>query len=748
MRVLLLMRGAPGCGKSTWIKKYNLEAFTLSPDDMRINFSSPSLQPNGDIRISRDMNNEQAVWDNLFSVLEYRMSRGDFTVIDATASRTKDIDQYKKIAEQYRYRIFIVDFTDVPLEVCLAQNKKRPEMKWVPEDAITNIYNRYRTQKIPKSITLIKPDEFNLVLDKPFDMSQYKKLVFIGDVHGCYDTLMQYNDFKQNNLKDDTAYIFVGDYVDRGNQNAEVMNWLYSIMDLPNVCLLEGNHERWLNAYGNGVEAKSKEFEYKTKPQLIKAGFNEKMARIFYRKLRQFSHMTYNGINILACHAGIPHLNINLLYLPTIDFIKGVGQYKDYLTIAETWMKETKENQFLIHGHRNVSSDETQIADRVFNLEGKVEFGGALRIVELNDKLEWNIIELNDVQPITNLLNTETRHIETVEEAVAYLRNNRFVKERELGDNISSFNFTREAFYNANWNKQTILARGLFIDTDNNKIMARSYEKFFRVDEVEETKLLTLQKEISFPVQVYLKENGFLAIVSYDYNKDRLFIASKSTNKGPYVEYIKNQLIPYEEKLLNLLREKYKAGEYVTFIFECIDIENDPHIIKYEKSELVLLDIIKNTVEYEPLSYEQLQKNGEIIGCKVKEKAFEIKEWETFEELYNKTQEEDYMYNGQYIEGFIFTDAKGFMTKCKAGYYNTWKKMRGVADQALKNGRISKPSILKSALENIFYGFCVQLYNENNIVSSDIVKKYNFKTDIISLRDKFYGDKGPLSENK
>ena len=35
---------------------------------------------------------------------------------------------------------------------------------------------------------------------------------------------------------------------------------------------------------------------------------------------------------------------------------------------------------------------------------------------------------------------------------------------------ISSFNFTRDAFYKGNWNKQTILARGLFIDTINNKI--------------------------------------------------------------------------------------------------------------------------------------------------------------------------------------------------------------------------------------------------------------------------------------
>ena len=141
---------------------------------------------------------------------------------------------------------------------------------------------------------------------------------------------------------------------------------------------------------------------------------------------------------------------------------------KTYKVITETWMAKANDNQFLIHGHRNIESDETQIADRVFNLEGRVEFGGALRIVELSYNLDWNVVELPDCQPITEDLNTEERKVDTVEEAISY-RNNKYVQERQLGDNISSFNFTREAFYKGNWNRQTVLARGLFIDTANNK---------------------------------------------------------------------------------------------------------------------------------------------------------------------------------------------------------------------------------------------------------------------------------------
>lgn len=738
MRTLLLMRGAPGSGKTSWVREHHLEDYTLSPDDIRVLCSSTELQPTGEFKISQDRDNEKQVWDILFKLLEYRMSKGEFTVIDATCSKTKDIQQYKDLASQYRYRMFIVDFTDIPLDVCLKQNKMRPEVKQVPQKAIENIYARFATQKIPGGVQVIKRDEFDALLERPIDLSEYRKIVFIGDIHGCYDTLMQYDDFK-NGLQDDVEYIFLGDYLDRGNQNAEVLKWLSSIKDKPNVCLLEGNHERHIRDWGNGVPSVSQEFEKKTKAQLENANIDRKEARELYRKCRQFSHFTYNGLEILACHGGIPNLNTNLLYLPTDKLIHGVGNYNDYLTISESWMGQTKPNQYLVHGHRNTEGSECRIADRVFNLEGRVEFGGKLRIVELSNDLKWDVIELDDCQPVDENLIVEERKVDTVEEAIAYLRDNRFVQEKVLGDGISSFNFTREAFYKGNWNKQTILARGLFLDTANNKIMARSYEKFFKINEVRETELASLKQRLKFPVQAYVKENGFLAIVSYDYNKDDLFIASKSTNKGNYVEYIKKQLEPYKDKLLEQLRTHYNFGLMtgngsLSYVFECIDIENDPHIIKYDSSKIVLLDVILNDLSFATYSYEDLKIAAQLIGCPVKEKAFELKDWDEFRSLYNQAQDEEYKYKGNYIEGFVFVDANGFMTKCKTGYYNLWKKLRGVSEPTLRCGYITKTGMLTSSLENMFYGFLRELHNRD--YNKD-TKEYPYKTDIISLRERF-----------
>ena len=232
MRTLIITRGAPGAGKSTWIEQNGLLPYTLSPDTLRVMHGSRELQADGRLAVARNQDTEKATWKTLFQMLEYRMSRGEFTVIDATASKTKDIKQYKDLADSYRYRMYVVDFTDIPLETCLAQNKMRHPDKWVPEEGIINIYSRFATQPVPAGVEVIKPNELEKILEKPIDLSSYKKVVFIGDIHGCYNTLMQYPDFKDG-LKEDTEYIFLGDYVDRGNQNAEVLEFLDNIKDLP-----------------------------------------------------------------------------------------------------------------------------------------------------------------------------------------------------------------------------------------------------------------------------------------------------------------------------------------------------------------------------------------------------------------------------------------------------------------------------------------------------------------------------------
>ncbi len=43
MRKLVILRGAMGCGKSSFIKEHNLERFTLNSDQIRLMFNSPQM---------------------------------------------------------------------------------------------------------------------------------------------------------------------------------------------------------------------------------------------------------------------------------------------------------------------------------------------------------------------------------------------------------------------------------------------------------------------------------------------------------------------------------------------------------------------------------------------------------------------------------------------------------------------------------------------------------------------------------
>ena len=263
------------------------------------------------------------------------------------------------------------------------------------------------------------------------------------------------------------------------------------------------------------------------------------------------------------------------------------------------------------------------------------------------------------------------------------------------------------------------------------EVLARSFNKWFRVNEVPETKFEMLQHKFKFPITCYVKENGFLGMVSYNPNTDDLFIATKSCPDGPYTEWLKDAVyskIKNTEKLKELCKTLN-----VTFVFECVDMKHDPHIIDYPENKLVLLAIIKNSLDFRQLEYDELVNIANEIGVEHKVKATEISDWTEFVDWYNTVTEEGYEFDGKVIEGFVIEDSNGFMTKVKLSYYNFWKSMRGVAHMVLKKGYIDKTSILYNALSNDFYGFMQNIYK-----TTTKEERQEFPTDIIYWRNRFY----------
>lgn len=250
------------------------------------------------------------------------------------------------------------------------------------------------------------------------------------------------------------------------------------------------------------------------------------------------------------------------------------------------------------------------------------------------------------------------------------LRNNEYIREKTFG-NISSFNFTKKAFFKGVWNGITTKARGLFINTKTEKIVARSYDKFFRIDELSRQEI----DNITFPVIVYKKENGFLGILGYDEETDNLIIASKSSINGEYADYFKNLLYSTIDDIECL--KMYLKENNCSMVFEVIDIENDPHIIEYDKSKIVLLDVIYNEINFRKISYPRLCTIANKFNFEIKEEVDIIWTKAGLDEFLDLTQREGYSYDFKNIEGFVLEDANGFMFKVKTYYYTFWKYMRG-----------------------------------------------------------------------
>ncbi len=729
MRILLLLRGSAGCGKSTWIEKNGLKPYTLSADDIRLLCQSPIMQVDGTEGISQA--NDNVTWKTLFNLLEVRMQKGEFTVIDATNSKTSEMNRYKEMCNTYRYRIFCVDFTDIPIEEVKRRNANREILKRVPEEAIDKMYSRFATQKIPSGIKVIKPDELDSIWMKMFDLSEYKKIHHIGDIHGCNTVLQKYL-ADNGGIKDDEFYIFTGDYIDRGLENAEVVKFLISIKDKKNVLMLEGNHERWLWLYANDCTGKSKEFELITKPALNEARISKKDIRQLYRKFGQCAYYRYGDNVYLVTHAGLSTMPNNLSYVATDQMIRGVGGYNDFEKIAETFINTTPDNLYQIHGHRNTKRVPVKVNDRVFNLEGRVEFGGELRCVQV-DKDGIHTIEMqNEVFKTPEMQSEQTVTSSSVADIIISLRSNRYIQEKKFG-NISSFNFTNKAFYDKVWDEQTTKARGLYLDTLKGKVAARAYDKFFNINERPETKFDMLQYKLQFPVTAYVKENGFLGIVSYNEYEDDLLIASKSTLDSQFAQWFREML--YEKVPAENIQEmkKYIKEHNVSFVFECVDMKNDPHIIEYPNSELFLLDIVQNDMNFSKYEYDTMVDAANQFGLTPKEKAFEIATWQEFFDWYYDILEEDYEYDGRKIEGFVIEDSVGYMTKLKLTYYNFWKFMRSISHEAIRNGYIRKTSALTTPTANEFYAWVRKLH--------DVEDKDSIPKDICTLRRLFYKEK-------
>lgn len=673
MRTLLLLRGTQASGKSTWVTENNLEPYTLSADKIRLNIANPVLNEDGSIEISQKYN--KLTWELLYKYLEMRMENGDFTIIDATHSDIKLMNKYRDLANTYKYTIYYLEF-DTPLEECLKRNRERVGYKYVPEKVIERtwetIKNKEKLSSVFKKINSI--DE--IINFYTADVNEYKKVIIIGDIHSCTEPLKEVlKDFSEEDL-----YVFVGDYFDRGIQAVETFKIMLYLLEKSNVILVEGNHENnSVKKFINDEEKYTKSFDETTLQPLLKEfklDYIKSSLKKIYKRLRQCFAFEFRGKKFLCTHGGLP-LVPKLALISAREMIKGVGRYETEIgeIYSENYKKGLCQDFIQVHGHRGINDGEYS-----YCLEGRVEFGGELKVLTIHN--DGNIEKYgikNDVYnrglklPMSGVTE-KVEKFNTANELINEMIGHKFITVKECDYNLISLNFNREAFNKKKWNDLTIKARGLFVDRDSGEVKIRSYNKFFNYGE-RNINLGYLKKYVTYPIKVFKKYNGFLGLASViDGN---IVFASKSVTSGKYKDIFQNIWNKVEAEVKELLK-KTMIENNCTAVFEVVSPEYDPHIIKYDKEHLYLLDFIENKLDIDTHNIdlefsENLMKKVEFSSTILTKKEL-ITKLENYNELYNFLDEK--AKSLEEFEGYVLCDNSGLMFKFKLPYYMLWKERR------------------------------------------------------------------------
>lgn len=136
MSKLIITRGLPASGKSTWAKQWVLEdpehRVRINQDDIRLMLGKYWVP-----------SREKLVQEIQFNAIIEALNRKFDVVIDNTNLNNKVLDQFNRLIRTFEdYEIEYKDFFDTPLSVCIERDKNRDLQ--VTEKVIRSFYNNYK----------------------------------------------------------------------------------------------------------------------------------------------------------------------------------------------------------------------------------------------------------------------------------------------------------------------------------------------------------------------------------------------------------------------------------------------------------------------------------------------------------------------------------------------------------------------------------------------------------------------------
>jgi serine/threonine protein phosphatase 1 len=181
-----------------------------------------------------------------------------------------------------------------------------------------------------------------------------------SDLHAQYNLWTQIKNFIK---PEDTVYC-LGDCVDRGNAGLEILN---EVMETPNIILLRGNHEDFIDSIGSEViRCEPDEDIYREVPNMYLWRMNgaDNTIKAFNKLSREKKNWLINEIKKLPTHIEHTNSNGDIIYLchagrqPDTEEIADMGfgdvPMNNYIW-DRTHLTDTKwrgkSNEYCVHGH-------------------------------------------------------------------------------------------------------------------------------------------------------------------------------------------------------------------------------------------------------------------------------------------------------------------------------------------------------------------------------------------------------------
>lgn len=369
MRYLVVLRGFPASGKSTFVEENDLTTYTLSSDKYRLVNSSPTLDIYGKFVIDQSFNDY--AWASLYADLEERMKKGLFTVIDATHVRRSDFDFYNTLCAKYFYKLIVVEF-DTSFEQCIIRDKERPFS--VGREVIERIAGNW--EPLPNSFNTVFPEHLLNTLDYPTLNFNNKKVYIIGAIHGQYLKMKQFID-EYIDLDNDIL-IFTGDYfyLDDGD-NRVIAEFLISIADNPNVFIcLDKDLSKLMRSYWESHKQYTNMFI-----------ISKNIVSPLLHKVVPCISFTYNNNLYMVSHGNLS-LPVCSVFMPESLYVNGVGLVKeDIITACDTFHDNTNVTQIF---SRDCIGNKIKINSCCYNV-GRLRSYETIQVMLLDEKTNKKI---------------------------------------------------------------------------------------------------------------------------------------------------------------------------------------------------------------------------------------------------------------------------------------------------------------------------------------------------------------------